>query len=1036
MSMKKRYIAIIIGLFIIILTLFRLVWMDMFSNVTPIEIEDGIGKLSDWDARDNQVLLLDGEWEFYPSKWLYDEDGPIDVDDNEAVLLHVPDGWNTAFEEEEFPSFGYGSYRLRLYVDPGTEMNYSMQVPSVRSASEVYINGRLVAGSGEVGTSEETYVPKNVPYTTTVMANEVGEIEIVVQAANFQDIRRSGVIRSIKFGSEAAIKKEVNLSLIMQVLAIGLVAIHAIYAVAIYFLRRRNTRLLYFALFLSCIMLMNLVSNDEKLFHLLFDISYEWDFRLANVIGPLAGYALFKSLDKRLIPYWHIINPIFLSLNIVLGTLIIFSTPEQVISYIPVNGILSSFSIIVTVFVIGRKIYDDMAENMLLLLSFVAIVHNLFWMMYWRETGISVVHYPFDYLIAIGLFTLIWFKEYFNIHAETKRQAIELQMINEHKEQFLANTAHEFKNPLHGMMNMSQAVLMRESGKLELRSTHELNSIVTVGERMSLLLNDLLDVERFKAGAPRLDMHDMNIQPVIQGVLDMLQFTVDMKSVQVYNEVPDDFPPIYADENRVVQVLHNILHNAIKFTDEGAVYIRASIQDERAFIHIKDTGKGIDTDFFERLFKAYEQVESRENSGGGFGLGLSVSKQLIELHGGQLEVTSKLGEGSEFTFSFALSRLNSQDEVASSLLNEEITAENSTNSLFTKEKVSKDLPNKQTTTLDYVKMDSLKRLRVLIVDDDPVNLQVLESILSVEPLYDVTAVLSGEEALEYLNKRDWCLVITDVMMPGMSGYELTKKIRQRYSITELPVLLLTARGTQQDIQTGFMIGANDYVTKPVNRIELLSRVQVLTTLRSAVREQLHLEAIWLQSQIQPHFLFNTLNSLVALSEMDVVKMKELLYDFSDFLRSKFQFHHVDGLVPMEEELNIVKSYLNIEQIRFGDRLEVVWDVDENSMVDIPFLTIQPLVENAINHGVMERLEGGKVIIRVKKEKSHVLVAVLDNGVGIAEEKLSGLLNKRTNDYSSIGLINTNRRILKNFGQGLHIESKVGEGTTVSFVVPI
>lgn len=1034
--MKKKYIAIIVGLFIIILTLFRLVWMDKLSDVEQVEIKDGTVNLVDWDGHDNDILSLDGNWEFYPSTWLYDENGAVELAEEEAVTLHVPDGWNEVFSDEETSSFGYGSYRLRLFVDPEIDMNYSLHVPSVRSASKVYVNGRLVANSGEIGTSEATYEPKNLPYTPTIMADENGEIDIVVQAANFQDSRRSGIIRSITFGSEAAMMKERNLSIIMQVLAAGLLAVHAIYAFAIYFLRRRNTHLPYFALFLFCITLMNLVSSDEKLFHLLFDISYEWDFRIANVIGPLAGYALFRSLDKRIIPYWNIINPIFLALNIVLGTLIIFSTPEQVISYIPVNGILTSFAIIVTVFVIGRKIYDDMAGNILLLLSFVAIVHNLFWLMYWRETGMSVVHYPFDYLIAIGLFTLIWFKEYFTIHAETKRQAVQLQAINEHKEQFLANTAHEFKNPLHGMMNMSQAVLMRENGKLELRSTHELESIVTVGERMSLLLNDLLDVERFKAGAPRLNMHDMNIQPVIQGVLDMLQFTVDMKSVQVYNEVPDDFPPIYADENRVVQVLHNILHNAIKYTDDGAVYIRTTIQDERAFIHIKDTGSGIDADFLERLFIAYEQEGNRENADGGFGLGLSVSKQLIELHGGQLEVTSKLGEGSEFTFSFALASLNSRDEVASSLLNNEIATTSSAKSLFTEEKVIKDLPNKRMTTLNYVKMDGMERLRVLIVDDDPVNLQVLESILSVEPLYDVTAVLSGEEALDCLNKWDWCLVITDVMMPGMSGYELTKKIRQRYSITELPILLLTARGTQQDIQTGFMIGANDYVTKPVNRIEILSRVQVLTALRSSVREQLHLEAIWLQSQIQPHFLFNTLNSLVALSEIDVMKMKELLYDFSDFLRSKFQFHHVDGLVPMEEELNIVKSYLNIEQIRFGDRLEVVWDVDENSMVDIPFLTIQPLVENAINHGIMERMEGGTVAIRVAEQEDGVHVSVSDNGVGIEEKQLSNLLNRKTSDHSSVGLINTNQRILRNFGAGLHIESTVGEGMTVSFFVPI
>lgn len=285
--------------------------MDKLSDVEQVEIKDGTVNLVDWDGHDNDILSLDGDWEFYPSTWLYDENGAVELAEEEAVTLHVPDGWNEVFSDEETSSFGYGSYRLRLFVDPEIDMNYSLHVPSVRSASKVYVNGRLVANSGEIGTSEATYEPKNLPYTPTIMADENGEIDIVVQAANFQDSRRSGIIRSITFGSEAAMMKERNLSIIMQVLAAGLLAVHAIYAFAIYFLRRRNTHLPYFALFLFCITLMNLVSSDEKLFHLLFDISYEWDFRIANVIGPLAGYALFRSLDKRIIPYWNIINPIF-----------------------------------------------------------------------------------------------------------------------------------------------------------------------------------------------------------------------------------------------------------------------------------------------------------------------------------------------------------------------------------------------------------------------------------------------------------------------------------------------------------------------------------------------------------------------------------------------------------------------------------------------------------------------------------------------------------------------------------------------------
>src|SRR5699024_7760804 len=136
-----------------------------------------------------------------------------------------------------------------------------------------------------------------------------------------------------------------------------------------------------------------------------------------------------------------------------------------------------------------------------------------------------------------------------------------------------------------------------------------------------------------------------------------------------------------------------------------------------------------------------------------------------------------------------------------------------------------------------------------------------------------------------------------------------------------------------------------------------------------------------------------------------------------------------------EELNIVQSYLNIEQVRIGERLEVAWEIEASGMVDIPFLSIQPLVENAINHGIMARMDGGKVVISANDEESQARISGTDNGVGIVEVELVDLLNRKTNDRSSVGLINTNQRIFKDFGQGLQIESTLGKGTTVSFIVP-
>ncbi|EGL17435.1 MULTISPECIES: ATP-binding protein [unclassified Paenibacillus] len=1032
-QIKKSTMLVMLGLLLILLSGSRILWMEMFRDQKHEPIKNGQFDLRNWNAEDGEIVLLDGEWEFYPSQRLMDGRQLQGFGESKPRLIQVPGRWNEALHAGNSTPYGFGSYRLRVYVNPEKDLNYSIRVPSVRTASELYVNGRLLTKSGQVATIKDEYISKDLPYSTTFTADDNGVIELVIQAANYVDSRSGGIVRSIKFGSEEAIAKEMKSSIFMQFLAAIIFIMHAVYALILYLLGNKEKKLLYFSLLALCVTITSVFSTDEKLFHQLFYIGSNWDFRLTNIAFVIAAYALLQCTNHRELPYWRRMYPIYKVMNLGTAGITLFLDPTQVIMLFPVYYLLVGIAGVITLITMFKKVIKDLKSNLLLLFSFLALMNHSLWSLILLDSGLSLVYYPFDMIIAMGCLASEWFKGYFIMHANTKELAATLQRMNDHKDQFLANTSHEFKNPLHSMLNMSQSVLKRERHLLQERSIKELETILSVGRRVTLIINDLIDVMSLREGNPRILKRVLFIQPIVTGVLDMLQLNAEVKSVHIANQIPEDFPPVHADENRVTQIIFNLLHNAVKYTNDGDISIRAFVKEERAYIVIADTGIGMDENMLKRLFRPYEQASTSETMiEGGFGLGLSISKQLVELHGGTLVVSSVVGEGSTFKFSLKLADLEVEEENDRTSSLEPFPLRSmpiQENAWINGEKA--DIPSAvKPTILSEVHRD---RPHLLIVDDDPINLQVLETILPPEE-YEVTLVTSGKEALAVLDTKEWDLVISDIMMPQMSGYELTRIIRKRFTLTELPILLLTARSQPKDIQSGFLAGANDYVTKPVEAIEIKSRIEALTTIKQVVREQLQLEAAWLQAQIQPHFLFNALNSVIALSDINLEKMGNLLHELSNFLRNKFKFENPNGLVPIEEELSLVRSYLYIEKIRFEDMLQIIWEIDDYGELKIPFLTIQPLVENAIRHGVMKRTRGGKIVIRVSVYDTHAEITVEDDGIGMDKDQLQRILERKADSSSGVGLINTDQRLKRHFGTGLEIHSTVDTGTKVTFRV--
>ncbi len=1025
--MTKWKQPLIIGLFLLILTGIRLLWISCFSIPDHPQAIQGVLDMRKWDFTTNDIITLNGQWEFYPEHFLEPTSPNTPSIDRHKQYIQVPGNWKESFRTpQEFSPYQYGTYRLRILLPhEDAHLSYGIRLQKVRSASALYVNGTLLEKMGQPAETLEQSTLRSVPYTATFRADG-DEVEIVLHVANAAYGGEGGIVRSILFGNEQALAGKTWLPVAMQLVVSVVLLMHAGYAGMIYLIGYRQRSLLYFSLLVINTIFAILI-DDDKLLLTWLPISYPWDVKML--------YLTSIGTTAFLIPFIRELHP-EARINKAYRWLIGFSAAYGLfvllapIGYVTATRfllLLLALAAIVSIPAmarhLGRKFHKD---AIFLYMGVFAVVANIGWAVLKNKVLPDLNYYPFDILAAFVAFAAFWFKRYHRASIRTEHLASQLQKEDKRKDDFLANTSHELRNPLHGIMNIAQAVLDSEQDKMELVNKKRMELLITVGRRMSFMLNDLLDVTRLKESRIRLHVQDVLVQSAASGVVDMLRFMTDDKPVRLILAIPDTFPSVKADENRLVQILFNLTHNAVKYTLEGSITISAGIQDGKACIHVTDTGIGMDEVLQQRIFEPYRQGDSGMTAiGGGIGLGLTICKELVELHGGVLEVTSEPGKGSRFSFTLPIADPAAQPdlhtgEVAAAA--EGVERLESVPAAFSERVSGSNAAGFET------------RAKILAVDDDPVNVKVLDSILSAEG-YTIVTATSGREALSLLNTAHWNLIITDVMMPQMSGFELTRVIRQTFAISELPILLLTARSNPEDIAVGFMAGANDYLIKPMDTLELKSRVRSLIDLKQSVEERLRMEAAWLQAQIKPHFFFNTLNSIAILSEMDTPRMKKLLEDFSAYLQKSFDFQNAAIVIPLERELELVRSYLSIEQERFGDRLQIVWDVDEAIHLKIPPLSIQPLVENALAHGILQRYDVGTLLIQITDQGDYAHIRIADNGVGMSEERLAELLDSKSSRRKGVGLFNTDRRLRQLYGKGLEIQSSPDQGTTISFQIP-
>ena len=387
---------------------------------------------------------------------------------------------------------------------------------------------------------------------------------------------------------------------------------------------------------------------------------------------------------------------------------------------------------------------------------------------------------------------------------EIRKQAEERALAaSKAKGDFLAVMSHEIRTPLHGILGITQ-VLQR--APLREEEAESIETIQSCGQSLLVILNDLLDISKIESGSLSLESIPFDLWATARRISQLQKPNIAAKNLRFEFHLDEVVPQwVNGDPTRIGQVLLNLLSNATKFTEKGAIVVYIQLRGKNIYFAVSDTGIGISEEAQVRLFQPFEQAESSTSRRfGGTGLGLSISRQLVELMGGQLEVTSKLGEGSLFWFEIPLSEAKSPTE----------------------------------SVVDSDHSDLQPPKLTLVVDDNEINRTVAQKLLESHG-FPVLCAESGTDALIYLGQHmNIDFVLMDVCMPAMDGCETTQRIRSMEAFSHIPIIGLTCNSSSEEYHRALNAGMNECISKPYRIGDILDAWQRLQPSASKVEHRI------------------------------------------------------------------------------------------------------------------------------------------------------------------------------------------------------
>jgi len=726
-------------------------------------------------------IALNGEWLLSWGQLLYPGDSVIN-----PYLTNFPSLWNdNIINGKPLPSQGYATYKLVILL-PKNRPNLALELPDVYSSYALYVNGSLVAKNGQPGKNAHEAEPFWTS-KTVYLPQQPDTVSLLLQVSNFWH-SKGGTYKEILFGKQDQLYLKRERDTAYDLVLTGCLFMGGLFFLGLYLFGKKDKTILYFSLF--CIVYSyRMIGTNLYVLHTIFP-SLNWFIAIhLEYLTLTLGVALFGQYTRHLYP--EDTNPMVMKIMIwfclTFAAIVVLTKPivftGLINIFLGVMFLCLAYAFFVNIEAARHKrngsVYA-LFSTVVVLLVFLVINLDYFGMVPQIKGAVFIGYISFFFLQSLALSHRFAYT--------FKQAAMQAQQGLKAKSEFLSTMSHEIRTPLNAVIGMTHLLLHNKPRQDQKK---DLDVLLFSANNLLSIVNNILDYNKIEEGKIHFEHIPMNIGVIARNIVAGFKMQAEEKGITLKLDIDDSLiKEITGDPTRTGQVINNLIHNAIKFTKEGWVCLSikvVTVSDEfiTMKISVQDTGIGIEPGKQLLIFERFTQADSSTSrSYGGTGLGLAISKKILELQGITLQLQSETNKGSIFYFTQTFP--------------------------VSKEKASAQQLSLRTNETNHQR---LKGVSILLVEDNPFNILVAQTILENSGA-QIDIATNGQEALSTFNAQKHKLILMDLHMPVMDGYEATERLRDKGET--IPIIALTANTAQEVEGEAYAAGLTDIIVKPFN----------------------------------------------------------------------------------------------------------------------------------------------------------------------------------------------------------------------------